>query len=280
MKNYRIGLYEKAIPNNFTIKEKLEIAKKANYDYLEMTIDATEEKIDRINMSKHKRCEIIKAMLETGMPIDSVSVSALTKYALGDLDDVNSMRGMEILEGAIILAKDLGIRVIMIPGYDIYFGDSTKETEAKFIKNINIAVEYASKYGVILAFETMENEFMNTTKKAKKYIDMINSPFLQIYPDAGNVTNAVTMYNENIVDDFKTGEGHIVAVHLKETVPGKFREIPFGTGHVNFKEVIHTAYAIGVRRYVTEFWYIGSENWMEDLNKANSMMCNLLDKEG
>jgi len=28
--------------------------------------------------------------------------------------------------------------------------------------------------------------------------------------------------------------GHIAAMHLKETLPGKFREIPYGTGHVDF----------------------------------------------
>jgi L-ribulose-5-phosphate 3-epimerase UlaE len=28
---------------------------------------------------------------------------------------------------------------------------------------------------------------------------------------------------------------HISALHLKETVSGKFREVPYCTGHVNFK---------------------------------------------
>ena len=28
--------------------------------------------------------------------------------------------------------------------------------------------------------------------------------------------------------DLRTGKGHLVAMHLKETVPGKFREIPLG----------------------------------------------------
>lgn len=36
---------------------------------------------------------------------------------------------MEILEGSIHLAADLGIRTVMIPGYDIYYGESTIQTK-------------------------------------------------------------------------------------------------------------------------------------------------------
>lgn len=45
MKKYEIGLYEKAMRNSLSWKEKLECAKECGYDYLEISIDATEEKI-------------------------------------------------------------------------------------------------------------------------------------------------------------------------------------------------------------------------------------------
>ncbi len=44
MKKYEIGLYEKAMRNTLTWKEKLQCAKECGYDYLEISIDATEEK--------------------------------------------------------------------------------------------------------------------------------------------------------------------------------------------------------------------------------------------
>ena len=50
MKKYEIGLYEKAMRNTLTWKEKLQCAKECGYDYLEISIDATEEKINRIYM--------------------------------------------------------------------------------------------------------------------------------------------------------------------------------------------------------------------------------------
>jgi L-ribulose-5-phosphate 3-epimerase len=68
-------------------------------------------------------------------------------------------------------------------------------------------------------------------------------------------------------------------MHLKETVPGKFREIPFGSGHVDFERAIQTAWELGIRKYVTEFWFTGNTDWMNDLNDANRRMTEILDQQ-
>ena len=129
-----------------------------------------------------------------------------------------------------------------------------------------------------MGFETMETPFMNTTEKAMHYVDLINSPYLGVYPDSGNLTNAAKTYGTSVLDDLETGRGHIVALHLKETVPGKFREIPFLTGHVDFDSVICKAWSLGIRRYVTEMWDVGKESWKEDIKFACSSMSAILDK--
>ena len=45
MKEYEIGLYEKAIRNSLSWKEKLLCAKECGYDYLELCVDASDERI-------------------------------------------------------------------------------------------------------------------------------------------------------------------------------------------------------------------------------------------
>ncbi|MDZ5034288.1 L-ribulose-5-phosphate 3-epimerase, partial [Clostridium perfringens] len=166
----------------------------------------------------------------------------------------------------------LGIRVIQIAGYDVYYEESNEETKELFIKNLEKSVEMASKKGVILAFETMETDFLNTVEKAMEYVNLVNSPYLQVYPDCGNVTNAVLNTERTASDDFKIGAGHLAAVHLKETVPGKFREIPFGTGHVNFEDIIETSLNLGVRKFTAEFWYVGNEDWKEVIKNTRKFM--------
>ena len=118
---------------------------------------------------------------------------------------------------------------------------------------------FAAAHGVILAVETMESDFMNTIAKAMLAVKKINSPYLQVYPDIGNISNAT----DDVAGDIKSGIGHIAAAHLKETVPGKYREIPYGSGQVDFPKAIAQLYRQGVRRYVVEFWYGGETNWRE-----------------
>lgn len=279
MKPYTLGLYEKAMPKELSWREKLTAAKEAGYDFVEISIDETEEKLARLDMPKEARTELVDLMAEIGVPIRTMCLSGHRKYPLGSNDPATCARGMEIMQKAVTLAADLGIRIIQLAGYDVYYEQGSEETRARFEENLKKATLMAARDGILLGFETMETEFMNTVGKAMKYVNLVNSPYLNVYPDAGNITNAAVTYGTDVLEDLRSGEGHIVAVHLKETVPGKFREIPFGTGHVNFKDMIHTAYALGVRRYVTEFWYVGNPEWKKDLDFARSMMGDLLDQE-
>lgn len=279
MKKYEIGLYEKAVRDSLGWKEKLECAKECGYDYLEISIDASEAKINRIYMNEDERFEIHKAMHEAQLPIRSMSVSALTKFALGDSDQTIRSRGMEILEKSIQLAADLGIRTVMVPGYDIYYGESTLETKRLFLENISKAAQQAASAGVLLGFETMENEFMNTVGKAMKYVNLVNSSYLKIYPDSGNITNAAVLHQHDVCEDLLLGKGNLIALHLKESKPGIFREVPFLTGHVEFERIIQTAWSLGVRRYVTELWDVGQDTWKEDICFANKSMRAILDRQ-
>lgn len=276
MKKYEIGLYEKAMRNTLTWKEKLQCAKECGYDYLEISIDATEEKINRIYMDTEEKREIMEAIFDTEIPIGSMSVSALTKYALGDPDQAVRDRGMEIAEKSIQLSSALGVRTVMIPGYDIYYGESTIETKRYFLENIRKIAEIAEREGILVGFETMENNFMNTTGKAVQYVNMVDSAYLKIYPDAGNITNAAVANRHDVCEDLSLGKGKLIALHLKETKPDVYREVPFLTGHVEFERIINTAWKLGVRRYVTELWDVGQPQWKEDICFANRSMKRLL----
>lgn len=277
MKAYLLGLYEKAMPAWLSWREKLKAAGEAGYDYVEISIDETEEKISRLDMTKEERLDLVSAMYETDMPIRTMCVSALIKYTLGNDDPEYCARGMEILEKSIRLADDLGIRVVMIPGYDVYYKPSSLKTKRRYLKNLKKAAEMAETAGVILGLETMENEFMNTVEKAMKYVTLCGSNYLKVYPDIGNLTNAAVQYQSDVLEDLELG--NITSLHLKETLPGRYREVPYGTGHADFESAIAKAWDMGVRRYVAEFWYKGKENWKEDLVLANKMMSEILDRQ-
>ncbi|GHT79739.1 L-ribulose-5-phosphate 3-epimerase UlaE [Spirochaetia bacterium] len=272
MKPYEIGLYEKAMPNTLSWKEKLQTTKEAGYDFLEISIDETGEKLARLKMPPEERLELLGLVYETGLPIRTMCLSGHRKYPLGSENPATRKRSLEIMEDAINFACDIGVRIIQLAGYDVYYDPSSARTEKLFYDGLVQSVQMAATKGVMLAFETMETEFMNTVEKAMYYVNRINSPYLKVYPDCGNLTNAAKTCGTSVIEDLRKGKGSIAALHLKETVPGKFREIPYGTGHVNFKAVIETALELNVRSFVTEFWYSGEADFRETIKTSKAFI--------
>lgn len=278
MKEYQLGLYEKSMPNNLSWLEKMSIAKEAGFDYIEISIDETDEKLARLDYTKEELFDLKKAIHESGIPIYSMCLSGHRKFPLGSRDESTRLKGLEIMEKAVDFAADIGIRVIQLAGYDVYYEKSAEDTKQLFIENLRIACDMASLKGVLLGFETMETPFMDTVEKAMFYVNKINSPFLGVYPDIGNLTNASLIYGNSVNSDLMTGKGHIVATHLKETIPGCYREVPFGTGHTDYNTQITLLKEMNVKLFVGEFWYIGSVNFKEDLLNANIFLRKHLDQ--
>jgi L-ribulose-5-phosphate 3-epimerase len=272
MKHLQIGLYEKAMPMTLSWREKLELATEAGDEFLEISIDESDEKLARLDWTLDGRRELLDLMFETGLPIRTMCLSGHRKYPLGSEKAGVRKRGLEIMEKALDLAYDLGIRIIQLAGYDVYYDPSTEKSRELFYDGLRQSVEMAGGRGVTLAFETMETEFMNTTAKAMAYVTKINSPWLGVYPDSGNLTNAAKSHGASETEDLKSGAGHIAALHLKETVPGKFREIPYGAGHVNFVAMIQTALDLGVRLFVTEFWHTGEKDYKETIKQSKTFI--------
>lgn len=251
---YTLGLYEKSMPHELTLQEKLACTKEIGFDFLEVSIDETDEKLARLRWNANERREVLNAIDDNGVPIGSMCLSGHRKYPLGSADAATRSKSLDIMKRAVDLATCWGIRIIQLAGYDVYYEEGNDKTRAFFLENLSKSVDMAARSGIVLAFETMETPFMDTTKKAMYYVDKINSPWLHIYPDLGNLTNAAKLHGHSVTDDLNTGRGHISAMHLKETIPGHYRDIPYGTGHVDFAVGIEAAKELGVNRFVGEFW--------------------------
>ncbi|MCL2708130.1 MAG: L-ribulose-5-phosphate 3-epimerase [Defluviitaleaceae bacterium] len=282
-KKYRLGLYEKAAPNSLSLREKLHEAGEAGFDFLELSVDETDEKLSRLDWSKAERLGLVAAGFDTGIKVETICLSAHRRFPLGCEDKAKRERSIGIMRGAIGLASDIGARLIQIAGYDEYYGESNERTRLLFYKGLRECVAHAASRGVVLAFETMETEFINTVEKAMHYVNLINSPYLKVYPDIGNVTNAAKQngaLNATAAYDLVKGFGHIAALHLKESLPGVYREVPFGSGHVNFEEAAAEALKQGVGLFVGEFWHKGEKNWRELLSEANVFLRDKIENCG
>ncbi len=109
------------------------------------------------------------------MPIHSICLSGHRSFLWG-IRIGNPAKSQEILEKAVDLAPALGIRLIQLAGYDVYYEPSTPQTRQFFARGSAQQVAYAARRGVMLGFETMETQFMNTVQKAMFWVDEIRSP--------------------------------------------------------------------------------------------------------
>ena len=278
MKDYQLGVYEKSMPEELDWRERLSIAKECGFDFLELSIDETDQRLARLEWTLEERLELLNLTKKLGMPIRSICLSGHRRYPLGHKDLEMQKRSLEIGYKAVDLADDLGIRIIQLAGYDVYYDEGDTETEQNFAKNLRLMTEYAASKEVTLGFETMETPFMDTVEKAMHYVDLIQNAWLGVYPDIGNLTNAAKIYKNEVNADLLKGKGHIFASHLKETIPGHYRESPFGTGHTEFVKNIECLAEMGIRSFVGEFWYVGQADWKKDVIFANEFLREKLDQ--
>lgn len=52
MKHYQLGLYEKAMPGTLSWREKLKTAKRAGFDFVEISIDESDEELARLDRAR------------------------------------------------------------------------------------------------------------------------------------------------------------------------------------------------------------------------------------
>lgn len=275
--NHLLGLYEKALDPGQSWHSRLGKAKKLGFDFMEISIDESEERLRRLDWTKEEVENLRMTCYEEGIYFQSMCLSAHRRFPFGSSDPDTRRRAHEIMEKAIDFASAMGIRVIQLAGYDVYYEPSTWESVRLFREAMAWSAKKAAQKQVMLAMEIMDTPFMNSISKHMAYEGMLHSPWYKVYPDVGNIS----AWPENDVDfEFAYGINSIVAVHLKDTMEaiggsgGKFKCVPFGAGCVDFPRRFAQLERLGyVGPYMVEMWYIegtddaqeaaGAKKWLE-----------------
>src|SRR5665647_1091216 len=150
-----------------------------------MSIDETDERLSRIYSAGQATEEIKEAIKKSGIPILTMCLSGNRRFPIGSKDKEIREKGIELIKGAILLAVEVGIRIIQLAGYDEYYNESDQITQDLFYESLRECVDFTSRYSVMLAIETMDTDLMGSISNIMKYIRRINSPWLNIYPDIG-----------------------------------------------------------------------------------------------
>lgn len=268
---FPLGIYEKALPKNTTWREKFKIAKELGFDFIEISIDESDERLARLDWGEQERKEFLLEVISSGVRVSSMCFSGHRRYPLGSENIEIRKKSLELMKKAIEFAVDLGIRNIQMAGYDVYYEPSNENTKKLYLDGMKQALEWAEKANVMLSIEIMDHHFMNSITKYLEVEKELKSPFLTVYPDIGNLS----AWGNDIEKEIKKGINRISAIHLKDTLAvtdtfeGKFKEVAFGKGCVDFKKFFRILKDVNYKGpFLIEMWTEKVENPIEEIKNA------------
>jgi L-ribulose-5-phosphate 3-epimerase len=281
-KKFRLGLYEKAMPVELTWEERLLKAKQAGFDFVEISVDETDQRRARLDWSDDEIYALRRLCEKHEMPLQSMCLSAHRKFPFGSMDEAVRAESFVIMEKAIALAYKLGIRCIQMAGYDVYYEAQSEQTHLRFIDGMKRAAKMAERAGIMLGVEIMDTPYLNSLSKFEVLKREIPSPYFTAYPDVGNISG----WNHDVCTELKLSQDHIVQIHLKDTLrvsstcKGQFRDLVIGEGQVDFHSIFKTLVEIDYASpLVIEMW-AQNDQWFEDIVKAKQKLCEIANSVG
>ncbi|NNN43979.1 MULTISPECIES: L-ribulose-5-phosphate 3-epimerase [Vibrio] len=279
---FRLGIYEKALPDDLSWQDRLIKAKEAGFDFIEISVDETDKRRARLDWSDEEIYQLRRLCEKYQMPLQSMCLSAHRKFPFGSMDENIRAESQRIMEKAITLAYKLGIRCIQMAGYDVYYEPQSEETHHRFIEGMKQATKLAERAGIMLGVEIMDTPYLNSLSKFEVLKREIPSPYFMAYPDVGNISG----WNYDVCTELKLSRDHLVQVHLKDTLrvsetsDGQFRDLVIGEGQVDFAAIFKTLADIDYRApLVIEMW-AKNDNWFEDITQAKATLKSIANQSG
>ncbi len=276
-----LGIYEKALDAGDDWYQRMEKVRELGFDFLEISIDETDERLSRLYASDEKLWEIQDAARKAGVYLQSLCLSGHRRYPFGSADPDIRRKAADIMERALVFADKMGIRVIQLAGYDVYYEPSTEDSVRRFGEGMAWAASEAAKYQVMLGMEIMDIELMNSVRKHLVYERKIQSPWYKVYPDLGNLA----AWGLDVPDELEAGIHSIVGVHVKDTLcrtkeqPGVFRDIPFGQGCVDFEACFSRLESLGYTGpYMIEMWHKQGQDDRKLVKEAKKWIEEVFDR--
>jgi hexulose-6-phosphate isomerase len=253
----KLGIYEKALPYGLDWPARLALAERLGFHFVEISVDEKAERLARLDWRLAERKAFVHAVLDSPLTVPSMCLSGHRSFPLGSHDPEIRRQALVIMEKAIQLAVDTGIRTIQLAGYDVYYEAGDADTRRWYLEGMQQSLAMAAREQVMLAVEIMDHPFMNSILRFVNLKKVLDSPWFTVYPDIGNLS----AWGNDVDQELTLGIEDMVALHLKDTLAvtpthgGTFKEVPFGSGCVDFPAAFATLKCLDYRGpFLIEMW--------------------------
>lgn len=273
----RLGIYEKALVSTPDWAAFFAQARHGEFDFVDLSVDETPERAARLDWTSAERERVRLAAQASGTQIGGICLSLHRGVMPGSADPSMRRRAAEVYRKGIDLAGDLGVGVVQVAGYYAYYEPDDPAARQRYIDTLLEAVPYAARAGIILGIENVDGHDIASIPDAMALVELANSPWVQCYPDVGNIAE----HGGDATEELRAGEGHMVAIHVKDVLPGQPRRIPFGTGVADFD----AAFAELARqrwsgRMMLEMWNDNAPDSLDKCRVARDFIVNKLSAAG
>ncbi len=261
------GIYEKALmPGPW--ERMFADAARAGYEYFELSLDESDARLERLRWTRQEAAQVAKTARDHGVRIFSACFSGHRRFPLGSSDPAVEERALAMFRAGIELCVNLGVGVLQIAGYDVFYEPHSTATARRYVDNLAKGVKWAERAGVMLAIEPVE-KFLTSVQATMEVVRQIDSPWLQVYPDVSNLRSL----GMDPVAELACGRGRTVAVHVRDSLPDFFYGVPLGEGVLDFEAVFaqldRMEYAGPL---VVEMWNQGDPDYLGTITRAREFM--------
>ncbi|MBP6964567.1 MAG: sugar phosphate isomerase/epimerase [Armatimonadetes bacterium] len=224
------------LPGDLSMEDRFQLAAECGFDGVEAP-----PVTDRVE------CEAMrKAATAAGIEIHSVIYGGWGK-PLSAPEPKDRQEGEQAVKDALHGARALGAdTLLLVPGRvteEIRYQDVYERSQASIRK----LIPTAKRLGVVIAVENVWNGFLLSPIEFARYVDELDSPFVQAYFDVGNVIGAFGFSQDWI----RTLGPRIRRLHVKDFKLDGRQWTNLLDGSVNWKEVRKSIEEVGYGGYMT-----------------------------
>jgi len=237
-----------SFPEGYTVKQCLELAAKAGFRAFEPGYFETGE--ISLETGEAKLREIREMASDMGIELTSLASGLYWKYSLTSDNAATRQKAKDIARAQLDAAAALQVpTILVVPGQvgkgfwgegEFIYYDTAYDRALEAMLELRV---HARDRGVIIGVENVWNNFLLSPLEMRDFIDKVDSPFVGMYLDVGNMLRDsfpemwIRILNKRVarvhVKDFKIAVGNISGF------------VDLLSGDVNFPAVVRELTAVG-----------------------------------
>lgn len=269
------GINQWCYPEGTPLEKVFEFSRDAGFDAVELNLNSAGGVGLTVDTTASEAKTILQLASAYNLQLRSISTSLLWQTPLSSASEGVREQGRQVIEKQIELAAVMGMdTVLVVPGAvtnDTSYEDCYKRSQEELKKVIPLAEEK----GVHIGIENVWNKFLLSPLEMAKYIDELNSDYVGVYFDVGNVLQFG--FPEQWI---RTLANRIRKIHVKDfsTDVGNIKGfLPLLAGDVNWQEVYKALEEIGYDDTLTaelSAFAIGPRTLAEDTARHMDIIMN------